>query len=356
MSYISWIKEKIGNRRVCVYPMGLASKHLVKLLNSYGIAVDFFSDGNEKLWGKSRGSIPCISWSQLVELEKGNLIVLIESEYYQEIKIQLQALGIKNMLRVYSGKINIDKYFCKHKYEDIEMQIAKVLGVCSDEQSRQVFSFITNSWHMEKLSDDYYDTVYRDIKYEYFDESIFSLSDKENVVDAGAYIGDTAIKFLEQCDSKFEKLHLFELDSDIFKKLNDNMRQFSDDKICCYPYGLGNQNGSISYIPGDANSTVTDNGNIGSKYGEIRKLDDVLTDEPITLIKMDIEGAETDALLGAEKIIKKQKPKLAICIYHSVEDMLTIPLLIKKMVPEYRILIRHYAHGLYDTVCYAVIS
>ncbi len=69
---------------------------------------------------------------------------------------------------------------------------------------------------------------------------------------------------------------------------------------------------------------------------------------------MDIEGAEFDALKGAEKTIKKYKPKLAICVYHNPLDIVNIPLYIKELVPEYKIFLRHYSESSSETVCYAI--
>ena len=57
---------------------------------------------------------------------------------------------------------------------------------------------------------------------------------------------------------------------------------------------------------------------------------------------MDIEGAEMDALIGATELIIDQKPVLGICLYHKFSDLWTIPLYIKKIVPEYKIYIRHF--------------
>ncbi len=58
---------------------------------------------------------------------------------------------------------------------------------------------------------------------------------------------------------------------------------------------------------------------------EVRRLDDILGNRPVTFIKMDIEGSELAALRGAERIIRQQRPKLAICVYHKPEDMWEIP-------------------------------
>jgi hypothetical protein len=69
---------------------------------------------------------------------------------------------------------------------------------------------------------------------------------------------------------------------------------------------------------------------------------------------MDIEGAELNALKGAEQIIKRYKPKLAICIYHKPEDIWTIPNLLLEFVPDYQFYIRHYSLTCFETVLYAL--
>lgn len=86
----------------------------------------------------------------------------------------------------------------------------------------------------------------------------------------------------------------------------------------------------------------------------VERLDDVLSGERITFIKMDVEGSELEALKGAENIIKNQHPKMAICLYHKIEDFWQIPMYIKAIVPEYRFGIRHHCPANFnDTVLYA---
>jgi hypothetical protein len=70
---------------------------------------------------------------------------------------------------------------------------------------------------------------------------------------------------------------------------------------------------------------------------------------------MDIEGAELNALKGAERIIREQKPKLAICIYHKPEDVWKIPSLLLDFVPDYKFYIRHYFYSsFWNTVLFAL--
>ena len=58
---------------------------------------------------------------------------------------------------------------------------------------------------------------------------------------------------------------------------------------------------------------------------------------------MDIEGAEQKALSGAKNIIMRDKPQLAICVYHKPNDIWEIPFMLKDWVPEYQLYLRHHS-------------
>ena len=87
---------------------------------------------------------------------------------------------------------------------------------------------------------------------------------------------------------------------------------------------------------------------------EARTLDGLLGSERVTFIKMDIEGAEVEALKGAKEIIQRDRPKLAISAYHRAEDIVNIPILVKEFVPDYHLYFRHYSNDVNETVLYAV--
>lgn len=81
---------------------------------------------------------------------------------------------------------------------------------------------------------------------------------------------------------------------------------------------------------------------------------DKLIYDDVSFIKMDIEGAEYKAIRGAAKLIERCKPKLAISIYHKVEDIWELPELILKICPDYRLYMRHYSIAQAETVLYAI--
>lgn len=90
------------------------------------------------------------------------------------------------------------------------------------------------------------------------------------------------------------------------------------------------------------------------QQAQVKRLDDVLKSRNVTYIKMDVEGAEMNALLGAEHIIRTQRPRLSVCVYHKVSDFWQIPLLLNKFNHEYKFVLRHYSKtSCEETVLYA---
>jgi predicted transposase YdaD len=93
----------------------------------------------------------------------------------------------------------------------------------------------------------------------------------------------------------------------------------------------------------------------GSNEIETTTIDKICIDKPVTIIKMDIEGAETEALKGAEETIKQYQPQLVISVYHKKQDLYEIPLLIHSICPEYQFYLRQFSEHLSETVLVAVV-
>ncbi|MBD5489860.1 MAG: FkbM family methyltransferase [Lachnospiraceae bacterium] len=176
----------------------------------------------------------------------------------------------------------------------------------------------------------------------------------EFFVDAGCFDGFTTKEFFRWCKNK-GYAYCFEPDS---KNVGTVLRTLSNEagRYELIKKALWSKTTTLSMdARGDFATSVTlpNEGDYLPRV-EAVALDDLLGDQEVTFIKMDIEGAETEALRGAQKIITEQKPKLAISIYHKPEDILTIPRLILEYNSSYKFYLRHYSFSDYDTVLYAI--
>lgn len=188
-------------------------------------------------------------------------------------------------------------------------------------------------------------------KEQYFPEDIFILGDEEVFVDGGAYDGDTIEAFLEHTEQKYKYIYAFEPDKTNYERL---LKRGYKQNVKIHNAGLFCETKEMRFDSNRGGSSKI--GEEGIDTVQVIKFDDLeLPENKITFIKMDIEGSELNALKGMQETIKKNKPKLAICIYHKFEDLWELPLFIKSLVPEYKLYIRNYTSYLDEIVLYAVV-
>lgn len=156
----------------------------------------------------------------------------------------------------------------------------------------------------------------------------------------------------------YKKVVIFEPDDLNIKKVKRNIKE--NKGILIVHKGVWNKTMKLPFkSAGNEASKVVDQANWMEAQSDVKTIsvvamDDMQECQDATFIKMDLEGAEMQALQGAENIIKRNKPKLAVCIYHSDQDMLEIIRYIHKIVPEYSLYVRQYSNGIGETVLYAV--
>ena len=183
---------------------------------------------------------------------------------------------------------------------------------------------------------------------QYFD--VFDPVDDEIIVDAGCYDGGTAKQFLQWGGGKVKKIYSFEFDPINAAKCEENLKDLRD-KVTLIKKGTWDKDERL-YINALGNSGSSTRSK-GTDTVYLTAIDSVVKDDRVTFIKMDVEGAELKSLIGAKNTIIKNKPRLAICVYHKPEDIYEIPEYILSLVPEYRFYLRHYSSVNWGTVLYA---
>lgn len=240
-----------------------------------------------------------------------------------------------------SQKMNNEKQF----FSEHTQELKAVYDSLEDDRSRFVFENVLHfrvtreySFIEKSRGEDNKSTQYLAPELQF--------SDHEIIVDCGAFIGDTAEKFYKNILGC--RVIALEPDEKVFELL----QQCGLEGLKAIKAGAWSEDTTLKFSDvGGGSSTIDISGNTEIK---VVALDHLSECQSATYIKMDIEGAELEALKGAENIIKSNKPKLAICIYHKPQDFFEIPLYIKKLHPDYRLFIHQHTDDVSETVLYAV--
>lgn len=190
----------------------------------------------------------------------------------------------------------------------------------------------------------------------YFPEELIRLDAEEVFVDGGAYNGDSIAAFLQALKQQDApppaKIFAFEPDQATFKLLEQNTVNLP--QCVCINAGIWHKDATLRFSAGHALSSALTDAPDGDEIA-LNSIDNVVTGEKVTFIKMDIEGAELAALKGAEATIAAHYPILAISLYHKPADLITIPQFIHQVQPGYRFYLRaHHPRLACELVLYAI--
>lgn len=175
-------------------------------------------------------------------------------------------------------------------------------------------------------------------KYEVF-ENIIKLDKNETYLDLGAYRGDTVDEFLYYCNNEYNGIIALEPDRRTFKKLSEHINDIPN--ATAYQKAIYSENKSLIFSSkAGRQSAISDKG----EEIEAVTVDEICKNKKVTYIKMDVEGAEYDALVGAEETLRVHKPKLNIALYHKSRDIFELPLKISEINPDYKFYIRRHPY------------
>lgn len=282
--------------------------------------------------------------------------VLILVPFEDEITAQLNSLDVPPV------KIwRIDFYF-----EDLESEqyytgniarLKRIYDRLGDDLSRETYETVLNyriNREIHKLRE-----ISLPRNAQYFPSNLSGLttqflSNNEVFVDAGAFTGDTVKAFIGRVGNQYRHIYAIEPDPLNYRTLLENTKCFQN--TTCIPMGVDEKHGHVMFEQERSGSHVVKDKTSCKEYINVETdtIDNLLKGVDITYLKMDLEGMECPALRGSTRIITEHSPKLAICTYHSKEDMLLVPELICEINSSYQLYFRHYTNSVVETVCYAV--
>ena len=332
-----WDELSRESRPIVVYGMGNGADKLIERFKKYNIKIaDFFaSDGFVR--GHLFHGYRVMSFSEIREKYDSFVIVLSFASNKADVVNMLLDIDEKYDMYIPDMPIaNTDEYFDREFYNSHYTELCEAMSILRDEKSKKLFSDVVNYKLTGKMKYLMSSVSSKDEMY-----SLLPCDDMRCAVDAGAYNGDTA-REAKHYFKKLKKIYCIEPDNRNFKKLAKYSEAETEIEVrpihaaawskCAVGafWGSGNRNSTIEATPSFEHKTA--------------EVDFVTVDsiahEKIDYVKYDVEGAESEALLGSHETIVRDTPALLISLYHRSRDIFEIILKIKASYPDYRLYLR----------------
>lgn len=341
---LNFINDFLNNKNdKYILGRNIYTSALLKFIDANGIIDDYT---NEKEYQGKK-----IFKSE--EISHDSLIIIASGGSTLSIAENLKKAGFKYFLDYFSFYKNtafdlpelfLNSHFSE-EYKKNKVHFDYIYSILEDRLSKNIFNKLVNFKNTYDIG--YLAGFINNENDQYFDLPML-MENTAFFVDVGGYDGMTTFRFIERVPN-YKGVYFFEPEIQNFEQAKSNLNdkehiQFFN-KGCSY-------RDETAYLTTDKDtSTISYSGN---QKIHLVALDNILRREEGIFIKMDIEGAEYDAILGCRNVIKESTPTLAISIYHKVNDFWKIPFLVLSINPNYKIYIRHYTETVYETVMYFV--
>ena len=346
---------------VVIYGLGDFGKLCASILKKHGYNILYFIDKYKYKTIHEWEEIPVIS----LEDERLNQIISngqscilgIFNAYVDlaHIESDIKNRGFQhviNPLEFHHAFIHdIGNYFWlgdDRAYIEHIQDIRSVYALLSDEHSKKLFENLLDYRIKKELNLVQHP---QNVNVQYFPEDIPIAFPTMEFIDCGAYNGDTLMQIVRK-NIPLRSFIAFEPDIENINNLSNNLREHVSAAGVVMPCGVWHRSEQLRFSGGTGSSShISD---IGEDIIQAVAMDDVILNQSVNFIKMDIEGAEIQALMGAEKLIKTYQPILAISAYHKHDDLWTIPLLIQDWQLDYKFFLRVYEYNGFELVYYAI--
>lgn len=344
-----WERLQQERRPIALYGMGDGADKILRVFADKGIKASTVFASDEFVRGHSFAGFRVQKLSEVVE-QYGEDIVIVLSfasqrpellERFYELNARFDLVA-PDVPVAGGGLFDLDFV---HAHVD---EFQRAYDWMADETARQVFSDIVNFKISGRI--DYLRHCETD-KDEVF-RNILKPHGHECFADLGAYNGDTIRELLSYTDGAYDSITALEPDKRNFKKLSRYAEESLTGKVELVQAGGWSEDTVLTFAAKAGRNSALAKQGIPT---QMRSLDSVLGGAPCTMLKLDVEGAEHQALLGAAQTIKTHHPRLNVACYHRNEDLFDLPALLKELDSSYKLYLRHHPYvPAWDVNLYAV--
>lgn len=348
------IREELANAPIVLYGASNTGRLCAGAIRKAGLEVSYIVDDTETKWGQTIEDIEIISFEDFKEKFTSEVNVIISSTYAKVIYQKLSSLSNAQCFLMFDIIWPRSKSELQKRHDQFAPRIDEIKSMLGDEESLKVYQ--KYSEYLATVSAVHLFEIASTDECYFIPEVLAAINSKPlNILDAGAHDGDL-VRPINKLGIKVEKWFCFEPDPENYDKLLENKQSLEiGPKMECVKKGLWDSNTIVKFKmePGGTNSKVTDSDDADFSI-DVVSIDSWFEGKKVDFIKMDIEGAEMNALEGGMKVIKANRPILAISIYHSIDDFFDIITLLYRNLDNYRFIVRHHAVTMSETVLYGI--
>ncbi len=329
---------------VVIYGMGDGADKLFACCEAFSVPVSDVFASDEYVRGHEFHGYRVLRYADVCQKYDEFIILLAFAAFEDSLMEKITGYARKHQLYapdlpLFGGEILTPDWL--HENSD---DIRKAYDLLADDVSRHTFESVLRY----KMGGDILTLRACETPREAVFSDIFSFSQEETYLDLGAYNGDTVHEFVGLTGGNYKKIVAVEPDRKNFQKLMQSVEELQH--VECVNVGVWDKSGTLSFSGGGGRaSCLTPDESVTSETSKrysvsVDTVDNIVGDGDVTYIKMDVEGAEREALLGARNTLFRCKPKLAVSAYHRTDDFVKLLLLIHKLNPEYRLYLRHHPY------------
>lgn len=304
-------------RKILLYGMGNGADKLLDIFERENIKCDGVFASDEFVRGQTFRGYKVMTHDQAAKQFGDFAVVLAFATELEEIMRRIEGFSREHVLFCPDLPVFGEGEFTPEHYAQVKARINKARSILSDEASRRVLDALVEF----KLTGDISllppitTTAEQDERMLGLKNAVFA--------DLGAYDGDTAIAFAK-LHPDYESIAAFEPDAKNFVKLQRNTEGMRG--VTCYNMAAWSGAAKLPF-----SNRAGRNSAVGCGKAVVRAdaLDNVL--DRVTYAKLDVEGAEREALLGMKRLIQEYKPALKVSAYHRLDDFFELPILLSDM-------------------------
>ena len=325
------------NKPILLYGMGDGADKILRVFADYGITCSGIFASDEFVRGHSFRGFRVMTYAQACEAYPDCIVVLTFAAFTDELRGKICRIAQERELYAPDVPVVGTELFTREYLHEKEAFLQEVYHLLADEQSKRVFANVVNFKLSGKIN--YLEKITTPVSEVYRD--ILTPEPSEVYLDLGAYNGDTVREFLSYAPD-CERIVAAEPDIKNYRKLQKFIEDNHLKQVETRNIGVWDSAGTIPFERrAGRNSAIS---STAKTEVAVDSIDGMLAGGRVTTIKMDVEGAERQAISGGRKTLRQYAPKLNIAAYHRTSDFFELPLLIKDFNPDYQIYLRHHPY------------